>query len=197
MNKDRRSFRNLREEEILWVGKESVTGTNPESNQVQDVKRNANSLILWRWEWEGKNKPLPKTGVCRHPHSVCAGKSFTTSSPEKKKYVNECIYKFKFYWQKISGTQFTTTNKISNILSYKFREPIDSHRMFSLNSCTYSWPVVAVPQWDDLTSKILSQSTNSFPLHLLSSNLICDSLNYFSSLCILYFLSWNVFQLQH
>lgn len=56
------------EEEILCVGRESVMCINPESTQVQSVKRSANPLTLW--QRERGNKPLPKTGVCRLPPSV-------------------------------------------------------------------------------------------------------------------------------
>ena len=59
MNKNKRSVRNLGEEEMLWIGRERVTSVNPGSSQVENIKSSANPLTLW--QWNGESKPLPKS----------------------------------------------------------------------------------------------------------------------------------------
>lgn len=90
MNKNRRSLRNLGEDEILYVGRESVTCINLESNQIQRLKRHAEPLTLWQWKWGGKTAPS------RHEFAdpliqSCAGKYLTGSSPEKSLCINKFV----------------------------------------------------------------------------------------------------------
>lgn len=112
------------EEEILCVGRESVMCINTESTQVQSVKRSANPLPFG--SGKGGINPSPRQEFADSLLQLCSGKYLTTGSPEKKKHVNECIYKLKFY----CSTQFT-----NSIMKYPILFLVNSLSQLLLTEC--------------------------------------------------------------